>query len=98
MATRQANRKHRATWYVKDRTDKWWDNMISGRLPEDNWKKNFRMSREKFEQLVSEPNPRIAPDSRLTPLCYFIDEESWHYPLLFERHWLTFNDCQYIWY
>ena len=63
-AIRQANRKRRTTWYVKGRTDKWWDNMISGRLPEDNWKKTFRMSREKFEQLVNELNPWIAPDPR----------------------------------
>lgn len=61
-ARRKANRKRRSTWYVKGRTDKWWDNMISGRLPEDNWKKNFRLSRQQFEQLENELNPYIAPN------------------------------------
>ena len=53
---RRANRQRRSTWYVKGRTDKWWDKMISGRLPEDNWKKNFRMPRQQFEKLANELN------------------------------------------
>ncbi|XP_028405233.1 uncharacterized protein LOC114527736 [Dendronephthya gigantea] len=59
---RKANRQRRSAWYVKGRTDKWWDNMISGRLPENNWKKNFRMSRQQFEKLVNELNQLIAPN------------------------------------
>ena len=56
---RRARRKERSTWYVKGRTDKWWKNMVSGILPEESWKKNFRMSRDKFTQLVNEVNPWI---------------------------------------
>ena len=47
---------------MKGRTDKWWDNIISGRLPENHWKKNVRMPRQQFEKLVNELNPSIAPD------------------------------------
>ena len=36
--------------------------MASGRLGEDNWKKNFRMSRQQFKKLVDELNPLIAPN------------------------------------
>ena len=59
---RRTRRKERKTWYVKGRTDKWWQNMVSGILSRESWKKNFRMSRDKFEQLVNELNPWISPD------------------------------------
>ena len=58
---RKTSRKRRSVWYVRGRTGRWWDNMVSGVLPEDNWKKNFRMSRELFDQLVNALNPWIRP-------------------------------------
>ena len=36
--------------------------MVSGILPEDYWKKNVRMSRELFDQLVNALNPWISPN------------------------------------
>ena len=59
---RKTSRKRRSVWYVRGRTGRWWDNMVSGILPEDNWKKNFRMSRELFDQLVNALNPWISPN------------------------------------
>lgn len=36
--------------------------MVSGRLPEENWKKNFRMSMQQFGQFANELNSWIATD------------------------------------
>ena len=52
----------RRCWVTSGRTDQWWQNMISGIAPEDRWIKNFRMTREKFYELVEELRPYISPD------------------------------------
>jgi hypothetical protein len=41
-------RKKRSFWVKSGRTDTWWRNMINGISPADDWKRNFRMSRERF--------------------------------------------------
>ena len=46
------------------RTDQWWQNMISGVSPEEDWKKNFRMTRPEFEDLCEELRPHIFPDPK----------------------------------
>ena len=35
------------------RTDTWWQKSLSGKLAEDEWKKNLRMSRNNFLELHS---------------------------------------------
>ena len=40
-------------WKKPGRTDKWWENLYSGKTSEEDWKKNIRMSKEDFEILVS---------------------------------------------
>ena len=61
LQEQKVRRKRRSVWYKKGRTDKWWENILMGILPEDEWKKNFRMSRETFEDLVQELSPWISP-------------------------------------
>ena len=61
LQEQKVRRKRRSVWYKKGRTDKWWENMLMSILPEDDWKKNFRMSRETFQDLVQELSPWISP-------------------------------------
>jgi hypothetical protein len=56
------NRRPRSCWFKKGRTDLWWENMWNGIAPEECWKKNFRMPRESFMNLLAELNPYISPD------------------------------------
>ena len=53
--------------------------MVSGILPEESWKKNFRMSRDKFNQLVNEwispdpksPNKRAISSMKKVAICLY---------------------------
>ena len=45
-------RKKRSIWVKPERTDKWWKNLSSGKMCAQEWKDNFRMSRENFQELV----------------------------------------------
>lgn len=56
-------RKKRRWWVAPGRTESWWIQMISGEAPPEEWKKNFRMSREDFSKLCDELLPFITPDS-----------------------------------
>ena len=56
------NRRPRSCWFKNGRTDLWWENMWNGIAPEECWKKNFRMPRESFMNLLAEINPYISPD------------------------------------
>ena len=49
---RQSRRKHRRTWCMNGRSDEWWQNMLSGKADETEWKKNFRLKWEDFMELV----------------------------------------------
>jgi len=55
-------RKKRSVWVIKGRTDQWWQNMIGLDVPEWCWKKNFRMNKASFYQLVDELRPYIEPN------------------------------------
>lgn len=76
-------------WRKPGRTDKWWDNLVSGKMHEDTWKENFRMSKTDFYELVSliRPHAKIRSDrvrkdiitleKRLAiTLCYLKDQGS----------------------
>jgi len=54
-------RKRKSMWVKKGRTDKWWENMISGLSPTDSWKKNFRMPKEEFLNLCDLLRPFVSP-------------------------------------
>ena len=51
---RRLLRKKRSLWVKNGRTDAWWRNIINGISPADDWKRNFRMSREQFTELCEE--------------------------------------------
>ena len=59
-----SRRKPRSTWVKKGRTDLWWENMVNGVSPVEDWKKNFRMYRPEFEELCNELRLYILPDPR----------------------------------
>ena len=48
-------------WRKPGRTDVWWENLYTGRLPEDEWKKNFRMTRTVFMALADELRDYLEP-------------------------------------
>ena len=57
-------RKQRTRWVNDGRTDQWWQNMFSGVSPEEDWRKNFRMTRLDFEDLCEQLGPHIFPDPK----------------------------------
>ena len=61
---RREERRRRSHWIRPGRTDLWWRNMIDGLCLPEEWKKNFRMSKENFMELVDELEPYIAPSPR----------------------------------
>ena len=62
---RRLARRKRQFWFTSGRTDHWWDNVLEGKMPEEQWIKNFRMTREEFFKLVHELRPYISPDKSL---------------------------------
>ena len=45
-------RRKKSVWVKPGRTDRWWQNLISGKLAEEEWKKNLRMAKHDFHKLV----------------------------------------------
>ena len=54
-------RGKRRFWVKPGRTDLWWQNMIQNRCLEEDWRKNFRMSKNEFMKLVDELRPFLIP-------------------------------------
>ena len=52
-------RRRRRRWVNPGRTDRWWENLWSGRLIEDEWNLNLRMNREQFMELVEMLRPYL---------------------------------------
>ena len=57
-------RKKKRFWIKPGRTDLWWRNMKEDRCLEEDWKKNFRMSKAEFLKLVDELRPNISSNPR----------------------------------
>ena len=47
-AEKRSMRLPRSLWFKKGRTEQWWENLLTGELPEEEWKKKMRMSRSQF--------------------------------------------------
>lgn len=45
-------RGKKSVWVKPGRTDRWWQNLISGKLAQEEWKKNLRMAKADFHKLV----------------------------------------------
>ena len=59
---RNLYRKKRSCWQICGRDDVFWRNIRQGLLPDDTWKKNFRIPKGDFEALVTELRPYISPN------------------------------------
>ena len=46
-------RGRRQVWQKPGRTDIWWQILLSGKLAKGEWKKNSRMTRDDFLELLS---------------------------------------------
>lgn len=57
----QLRKKHREVWYKQGRTDQWWKNLLGGKLSDEEWQRNFRVSRTAFFELEKELRPYISP-------------------------------------
>lgn len=53
-------RKPREYWIAPGRTRAWWDNFISGTMLLNEWRNNFRMSKDNFYKLCEELRPFIC--------------------------------------
>lgn len=53
-------RSPRSIWYQNGRSDQWWVNLINNSLPDEEWKKNFRLSRLQFFTLLDQLRPYIS--------------------------------------
>ena len=76
----------KSCWEKKGRTNAWWENFITNKVPQSEWKDDFRMSRKRFYELCDMLRPYLEKKrTRLrTPisfeaqissfLCYISDE------------------------
>ena len=49
----------RSCWVKKGRTNLWWENFITNKVPESEWKDNFRMSQKRFYKLCDMLRPYL---------------------------------------
>ena len=61
LSRRRKIPQRRRFWVKPGRSDKWWQNMMDRKCVSDEWKKNFRMPKEQFMELVDELGPYISP-------------------------------------
>ena len=59
---RNLYRERRSCWQICGRDDVFWRNILQGLLPDDTWKRNFRMPKGDFEALFAELRPYISPN------------------------------------
>ena len=55
-------RRKRCRWTNPGRTDKWWQNMLNGKLKDEEWQQNFRMTRPQFMELADCVRPSLEPE------------------------------------
>ena len=79
-------RKPTRCWYKPGWSDKWWDNMLGGRSPEESWKTNLRMTKSEFHELADQlanvisptansPNYRaLSTEKKLAVTLYFLKD------------------------
>lgn len=57
------SRRKRLYWTRPGRTSAWWDNFITDQVVPEEWKENFRMSKENFMRLCQQIRPFIEKES-----------------------------------
>lgn len=58
-AAKEVSVRRRGLWYVKPRQVTWWEDFVQREWTANRWKKNFRLSKELFQELVGELQPLI---------------------------------------
>ena len=95
LKVRRLCRKPRSTWVVKGRTDKWWENIVNGNAPDTVWKKNVRMSKQSFYDLVHKLHPVIGPKPNTPNYRYLTTEKKLAATLYYLKDtgslWITAN-------
>jgi hypothetical protein len=72
---RRLCRQKRSKWVKSGRTESWWMNMITGIAQVDEWKRNFRMTREEFRKLCEELRPHISPGKTPNYLALSVEKK-----------------------
>ena len=84
-------RKPRRVWINEGRSSQWSTNLISGTIPDEEFRQNFRMDRLSFFTLVEELDALLQPNSaafRFDTLTTAKKVAIGPYsPLFFEGHW-----------
>ena len=71
-------RKQRTRRVNDGRMDQWWQNVFSGVSPEEDWKKNFRMTRPQFEDLCEQLQLKYFQTRNLLIARLFRLRARWH--------------------
>ena len=83
---RQSGHCSRRFWVRPGRTSLWWDNFLSGVVISEEWKENFRMSRNSFHQLCDElrtyierqetvMRPSTSVEKQVAMTLYYLSDE-----------------------
>ncbi len=64
---KRLQRKKRKLWFKPGRTDLWWQNLVNGEAMDECWRKNFRLTREEFDDLVKQLEPQISSGNSPSP-------------------------------
>lgn len=84
--TRSLSREKRKYWVRPGRTNAWWIGIKFGLAVQEEWKENFRMSRESFYKLVDKLRPFIekqvtrmrvpvSADTQVAVTLYYLSDE-----------------------
>ena len=92
MRIKRTNRQHhrnRRLWIRPGRSNEWWSNFLAQKVIDEEWKENFRLSRENFYRLCHELQPflvkkwskfrkRSSVETQLAVTLYYLSDEA-HY-------------------
>ena len=62
MRLKRLQHRPRSVWFKDGGNDTFWQNLVNGKHGDEKWKKNFRLTKEKFYELVDMLRPYISPD------------------------------------
>ena len=83
---KKRKRKRRRFWIRPGRTSCWWDNFLSARVVEEEWKENLRLSRSSFYELCALLGPFIerqtthmrspvSVETQVAVVLYYLSDE-----------------------
>lgn len=83
---KRKSRKRRRFWVRPGRSSTWWDNIFSGFVVREEWRENFRMSKESFFNLCNQLRPflekkhtnmrgPISVEKQVAVTLYYLSDE-----------------------